>query len=129
MEEILKLANELGLRIRGTEVVERFEDISAKLESDKESKELLEEYVNVMQEFQEKEAEGAVIEVEEKNRIKELNEKVSKNQLIKEYIATQTYYVNMMMQIQKAISEPKGDPIKKSKIISPGSSGKIITGV
>jgi cell fate (sporulation/competence/biofilm development) regulator YlbF (YheA/YmcA/DUF963 family) len=129
MEEILKKANELGLMIKGTEIHNRFEEMSNKIENDKEAKSLLEEYVKVTQEFQEKESAGNPIEVEEKKKIKELSEKVAQNQLIKEFIATQTYFYNMMIQIQNAISDPKGEPIKESKIITPGGGGKIITGI
>ena len=129
MEEILKKANELGLMIKGTEISMRFEDLSKQLDSDQDSKSLLEEYAKCSKEYQEKEEKGDVIEVGEKQKLQEVSEKVSENQLIKEYIATSSYFINMMMQIQKAISEPEGEPIKKSKIISPESSGKIITGV
>ena len=129
MEDILKKANELGLMIKGTEIAQRFSELSKMLESDKENRELLEEYINAMNEYHEKESEGRQIEVEEKTKIKELTEKVSENQLIKEYIATHSYFINMMMQVQEAISEPKGEPIAESKIIKPGNSGKIITGV
>ncbi len=129
MEELIKKANELGLMIKGTEIASRFEELSKKLDNDLKAKNLLEEYINVMQSFQEKESKGSAIEVDEKKKIQELSEEVAKNQLIKEYIATQTYFYNMMVQIQNAISDPKGEPIKESKIITPGSSGKIITGV
>lgn len=128
MEEILKKANELGLMIRGTEISARFEEISKKIENDKDAKTLLEEYIQAMQEFEEKEASGRPIEAEEKKKMQDLSEKVSQNQLIKEFIATQTYFYNLMMQIQNAISDPKGEPIKESKIITPGG-GKIITGI
>ena len=129
MEEILKKANELGLMIKGTEVAQRFEELSKQLEKDKASKELLEEYVAVMNQYSEKESKGETIEVEEKNKVKELSEKVTENNLIKEYIATHSYFINMMMQIQQAISEPKGEPIKESKIIKPNNTGKIITDI
>lgn len=129
MEEIIKKANELGLMIKGTDISMRFEELSKKVSGDEESKSLLEDYIKLMQEFQEKESRGAAIEVEEKNKLKEMSEKVSGNELLKEYIATQTYFINLMMQIQQAISEPKGDPIRPSKIVTPGSSGKIITSV
>ena len=129
MDEILKKANELGLMIKGTDVSMRFEELSKKLNSDVESKTLLEEYIKLMQNYQEKESQGKVIEVEEKNKLKEMSEKVSENDLLKEYIATQTYLINMMMQIQQAISEPKGDPIRPSKIVTPESPGKIITDI
>jgi len=32
-----------------------------------------------------------------------------------------------MMQIQKVISEPVGEPIEQSRIIKPNTGGKIIT--
>ncbi len=129
MEEILKKANELGLMIKGSDLSVRFEEISKKIDNDKEAKSLLEEYAKATQEFQEKESSGRPIEVEEKKKITELSEKVSQNQLIKEFIATQTYFYNMMIQIQNTISDPKGEPIKESKIITPGTGGKIITGI
>ena len=129
MEEIIKKANELGLMIKGTEVYTRFEELAKKLEADSEARGLLEEYAKATQAIQEKEADGSVIEVEEKQKLQELNDKVSESDLIKEYIATNTYYLNMVMQIQKAISEPEGEPIKESKIIKPGDSGKIITDI
>ncbi|MBN2401274.1 MAG: YlbF family regulator [Spirochaetes bacterium] len=129
MEEILKKANELGLMIKGSEISSRFEEISKQIENDSEAKKLLEDYIKMTQEFQEKEASGRPIEVEEKQKIQDISEKVSQNQLIKEFIATQTYFYNMMIQIQNVISDPKGDPIKDSKIITPGGGGKIITGI
>lgn len=129
MEEILKKANELGLMIKGTDVYRRFEELAKQLEADEEARNLLEEYAKVSQEYHEKEQSGASIEVEEKQRVQDLNDKISESQLIKEYIATNTYYLNMLMQIQKAISEPQGEPIKESKIVTPDNSGKIITDI
>ena len=129
MDEIIKKANELGLMIKGTEVYARFEDLSEKLEADEKSRDLLEEYAIASQEFHEKEEAGVAIEVADKTKLQELNDKVSQNQLIKEYIATNTYYLNMLMMIQKVISEPEGEPIKESRIIKPAAGGKIITGI
>ena len=129
MEEILKKANELGLMIKGSEISARFEEVSKKVENDKEAKDLLEEYIKAMQEFEEKETSGHPVEVDDKKKMQDLSEKVSRNDLIKEFVATQNYFYNMMVQIQNAISEPKGEPIKASKIITPGSNGKIITGI
>jgi cell fate (sporulation/competence/biofilm development) regulator YlbF (YheA/YmcA/DUF963 family) len=129
MDEIIKKANELGLMIKGTEVYARFEELSNKLEADEKSRDLLEEYAIASQEFHEKEEAGAPIEVAEKKMFQELNDKISQNQLIKEYIATNTYYMNLLMMIQKVISEPEGEPIKESRIIKPANGGKIITGI
>jgi cell fate (sporulation/competence/biofilm development) regulator YlbF (YheA/YmcA/DUF963 family) len=129
MEEILEKANELGLMIQGTDIYKRYMEISKKLEGDENAKSLLEEYIQFSDEMYRKEKAGTVIEVDEKQKLQELNEKISGNQLIKEFIATQTYYLNMTMQIQKAINEPEGDLIEQSRIIKPDDSGKIITDI
>jgi cell fate (sporulation/competence/biofilm development) regulator YlbF (YheA/YmcA/DUF963 family) len=127
MDEILKKANELGLMIRGTEIFRRFDELSKKLEADEESRSLLEKYAALSDEIHDKELSGEAINPEDKKALEDMSGKLSKSVLVKEYIATQSYYVNMLMQIQKIISEPAGDPITESKIITPGSTGKIIT--
>ncbi len=127
MEELIKKANELGLMIKGTGLYKRYEEMSRKLEADADAKALLDEYGRLSEQLQEKEAQGAPIEVAEKQSMQEMVEKVTANQLIKEYIATQSYFFNLMMHVQKAISEPQGEPIEESKIIKPGQPGKIIT--
>ncbi len=129
MEEIIKKANELGLMIRGTELFKRYEEVSKKLEADAASKKLLEEFAQASEEVYQKEISGMPIEVDDKKRLQGLNDKVSQNDLLKEYIATQTYFMNLMMQIQKVISEPKGEPIEQSRIIKPNAPNKIITGI
>jgi cell fate (sporulation/competence/biofilm development) regulator YlbF (YheA/YmcA/DUF963 family) len=127
MEEILKKANELGLMIRGTEIFRRFDELSKKLEADNEARSLLEKYAALSDEIHDKELSGEAVNPEDKKALEDMSEKLSKSILVKEYIATQSYYVNMLMQIQKIISEPVGDPITESKIITPGSTSKIIT--
>ena len=127
MEELLAKANELGLMIKGTELYKRLVDISGKIDRDEPAKALLEEYISVSEELHYKEQTGQPIEAEEKKKIKELSERAAQSDLIKEYIATQSYYMNLMMQIQKAISEPVGEPIAESRIIKPTEGGKIIT--
>lgn len=127
MEVLFEKANELGLMIKGTEVYRRLVDVSGKIDKDETAKALLEEYISASELLHYKEQMGQPIEVEEKKKIKELSERAAESGLIKEYIATQSYYMNMMMQIQKAISEPVGEPIEESRIIKPTEGGKIIT--
>ncbi|MFH0974485.1 MAG: YlbF family regulator [Spirochaetota bacterium] len=129
MEEILKKANELGLMIKGSEITQRLEEITKRLDQDNEAKKMVDEYIKLSQDLQRKETAGILIEDDENKKIQELSEKMSVNEIIKEYIATQNYFMNMMMQVQNVISDPKGEPIKESKIITPGSSGKIFTGI
>ncbi|HON78649.1 MAG TPA: YlbF family regulator [Spirochaetota bacterium] len=127
MEEILAKANELGLMIKGSEVYTRFADLSQQIENNDEARVLLEEFVQKSNELSEKEKAGHPVEVHEKEEITELSEKVAANDLIKEFIATQTYYYNLVIMVQKIINDPQGDPITESKIVKPGNPGKIIT--
>lgn len=127
MEELLQKANELGLMIKGTDLYKRLVDITLRIDQDAPAKALLEEYINFSEQLHYKEQMGQPIEVDEKKKIKELSDKASESSLIKEYIATQSYYLNLMMQVQKAISEPEGEPIEPSRIIKPNEGGKIIT--
>ncbi|MFW5862126.1 MAG: YlbF family regulator [Spirochaetota bacterium] len=127
MEEIISRANELGLMIKGTDVYNRYVEVVKKLEQNQESRKLLEEFAQLSETIQQKEGTGQPVEVEEKQKLEELSAKVSEDELLKEFITAQSYYMNLMMMIQKAISEPEGEPIRESKIVKPNQPGKIIT--
>ncbi len=129
MEEILKKANELGLMIKGSDLYRRFSELSKKLEADQSARSLLEEYLSHSERLMEKEEKGLPIEVEEKKQLEELGKKVSESDLIKEYIATQTYFFNLLMKVQEIINNPEGEPTPESRIIKPGNPGSIITDI
>lgn len=127
MEEILKKANELGLMIKGSDLYRRFSELSKKLEADQAARTLLEQYISHSEALMEKEEKGLPIEVDEKKKLEELGKQVSESDLIKEYIATQTYFFNLLMKVQEIINNPEGEAIPESRIIKPGGSGSIIT--
>ncbi len=129
MEEILKKANELGLMIQGSDLYQRFNELSKKIEADQGARTLLEQYISYNETIMEKEEKGLPIEVDEKKKLEELGKQVSESTLIKEYIATQTYFFNLLMKVQEIINNPQGDPIPESRIIKPNASGKIITDI
>ncbi len=104
MEEILKKANELGMILKKSGIYSNYEKLSAELEADPDSKTLLEEYLNLFEEMHKKEAGGGIIEVEEKEKLAEIQKRVSENRLIIEYIDAKNSYVNILMEIQKLVS-------------------------
>jgi cell fate (sporulation/competence/biofilm development) regulator YlbF (YheA/YmcA/DUF963 family) len=104
MEELLEKANELGRMLKDTEVYSKYEKLSADLEADQDAKSLLEEYLNLFEEMHKKELGGFPIEVHEKEKITEVQKRVTENQLIVEYIDAKNRYVNLLMEIQKAVS-------------------------
>lgn len=126
MENILKKAHELGHLLNNNEIVMRFRELSEQLDKDEDSKKLLEELVIASQEYEKKTREGAVIEVEEKQKISDLQNKAKENELISEFMATQTYYFSILSQVNEAIANPQGEPPKDSNIILPNDNDKNI---
>lgn len=126
MEEILKKANELGHLLNQNEIVRRYRDLAKQLEENETSRQLLEEFAQLSQEYQRKEQAGGVIEVEEKQKLRELEEKVRSDSLIAQFLATQGYYMTILSQVNEAISNPKGEPPATSNIILPNQASKII---
>ncbi len=129
MEEILKKANELGLMIKDSDLYRRFSELSKNIEADQAARTLLEQYISFSEKLMEKEEKGLAIEVDEKKKLEDLGKQVSESNLIKEYIATQTYFFNLLMKVQEIINNPQGDPIPESRIIKPTASGGIITDI
>ncbi len=104
MEEILKKANELGVMLKNSGIYSHYEKLSAELEADADSKNLLDEYMSLFEEMQKKESGGGIIEIEEKDTLGEIQKRVSENRLIIEYIDAKNSYVKILMEIQKLVS-------------------------
>lgn len=126
MEKILKKANELGHLLKQNDIVKRFRELADKLEKDEEAKSIIDELLKATQLFQEKEQAGEPIEVDDKKAIAELQEKAKNNSLVSEFMATQSYYISLLSQINEAIANPQGEPPKDSNIILPDSDKGII---
>lgn len=126
MEKILEAANRLGHLLAQNDIVKRYTEILEKLHQDEESKNLLDEYIVFLNEYRRKEEEGTAIEVEDKKKLADLNEKVKKSEIINEFMATQGYYMNIMQQVNEKIARPEGDPPKESSIITPDDDKRII---
>jgi cell fate (sporulation/competence/biofilm development) regulator YlbF (YheA/YmcA/DUF963 family) len=126
MEKILEAANNLGHLLRKNEIVKRYGEIAEKLENDEEAKKLLDEYAAFTAEFREKEEAGGTIEVDEKKKLTEFNDRIKENAIISEFIATQAYYMNILQQVNEAIANPKGEPPRESTIITPDDNKGII---
>ena len=123
MEKILEKANELGHLLQQHEIVQRFRDLSGKLERDEASRKLLDEAAEATHRIQELERSGKPIEPEEKQRMEELEQKMKANSMINEFLATQAYYMQMLTQVNEVIGNPTGPPPKESSIILPDDPG------
>lgn len=127
LEKILQKANELGHLLAQNEIVKRYRELAAKLDNASESRALLGDYVEALRDYDSKVRTGSVIEVEEKRKVADLEEKIRSDSILKEFLATQGYYLHLMEQVNDAIADPKGAPPKDSPIIVPGQGPRIIT--
>jgi len=109
-EKIIEAANQLGHFLKKNDIVIRFKELSEKLDKDKESQKLINEFMEVSRAYHEKETKGEAIEVEDKRLMTELSEKVKQNDLLTEFFATQSYYMALMQQVNEVISNPTGEP-------------------
>jgi cell fate (sporulation/competence/biofilm development) regulator YlbF (YheA/YmcA/DUF963 family) len=120
LDKILQKANELGHLIHHHEIVRRFRSLAERLEQDETARNLLDDLAQISQELHEKQSAGQPIEPEDKRRLAEIEEKVKANSLLSEFLATQSYYLHLMDQINYRISHPEGEPPRDSGIILPG---------
>ncbi len=110
MEEILKLAKELGIMLRSTDLYCNLMSISKELNSDKGSKDLFEEYVSFAENIRQREIDGDIIEAYEKERLNDLSSLVRNNELIVRYIEAKNRYIELLEKIQNEVSaDENGD--------------------
>lgn len=126
MEKIIKKANELGHLLNQNDIVKRFRELTEQMEKDEEAQEILNELLSASQAYQLKEEKGETIEVEEKKKLSDLQEKAKGNNLVGEFLATQTYYISLLHQVNEVIANPQGEPPKDSNIIVPDQDKGII---
>ena len=105
MEEILRVANELGQMIQETEVFRDFQKYSAELEENESSRGLLERYSAAAEEIHDREQRGDIVEVWEKEKLRELSEEVTADEFLMAYVKVREEYLGLLMTIQRAIGE------------------------
>ncbi len=123
LEKILQKANELGHLLLRHEIVQRYHALAQKLDASESSSKLLEEHATAARAVYEMQQAGETVPPEEEARLAELEEKVRQDQLIREFLATEGYYVHLMRQVQELMTRPRGEPPPQSDIIVPGQGG------
>ena len=126
LEKVLEAANTLGHLLKQNEIVKRYQALAVQIDEDEEARALLEEIAEAADTLRAKEQSGGVIEIEEKKRMQELEEKIQNHPVISDFIATQTYYMSLMTQVNQTIADPQGEPPRDSLIVTPDDAPKII---
>ena len=103
MEEILKLAGDLGQAIRRHPRYATLRAADARVRADTSATDALDAYNKAATEIARKERAGQPIEVEDKHRLERLHQVVAANDTIKAFMAAQADYAELMRKMNDAI--------------------------
>ena len=103
MEEILEIASKLGAAIANHNRYKIFKEAEEQLKKDDEARGISEELEKQSRKVHELEKDLKPVEVEDKNRLQQLKEKVASNQSIQNFLKVQTDYVELMTKANKRI--------------------------
>ncbi len=107
-QEILKAATDLGKLIASHEAAKKVEGAIGKLQADVEAQRLLNDFNRAVQAVSEKEAQGKPIEVADKHKLQELQNKVVKNAVLRDFQLAQMDYLDLMRKVDEAMSGQPG---------------------
>ncbi len=106
-EQIIDAARELGKMIGAHETAKKLETIAKKLEADVEAQRVLNDHNRHLQTLAEKEQAGTPIEVEDKQKLEQLQNQVAQNSLLREFQMVQMDYLDLMRRVEAAmVSRP-----------------------
>jgi cell fate (sporulation/competence/biofilm development) regulator YlbF (YheA/YmcA/DUF963 family) len=102
-EEVLKLAAQLGEAIRRHQRYVKLRETDERVRGDKSATDALDAYNKAAEELSRKERSGRPIEVEDKRRLRSLQETVAANEAIKAFMVSQADYAELMRKMNDAI--------------------------
>lgn len=122
--EILNAARDLGKLIRTHDAAAKFEKTVEALQKDVEAQRVLSDYNRHLNSLAEKEAHGRAIEVEDKRKLEQLQQKVIMNPLLQKFQMAQMDYLDLMRKVDEAMTGdmegtmPQGGPA--APLVNPG---------
>ena len=106
-QEIVQAAQALGKLIATHPAAARFESVMHRLQQDTEAQRALNDLNRLGEKLAQKEMQGQPIEVAEKRQLEQLRARVSTNLLLGEVQMAQMDYLDLMRQVDEAISGPE----------------------
>lgn len=103
-QEILASARELGKLIATHPAAVKFEDIVQKLQADVEAQRLMTDLNRHIEALGEKEAQGKPIEVADKRKLEDLQNKMIRHPLLSQFQMVQMDYLDLMRQVDEALT-------------------------
>ena len=103
MQDLLEQAKKLGQMIADDQRTKSLKDMQDNLDKDEDAKQLLQDYQQQMEKITELEQTGKPIEVEDKHKLRDIEEKMAVNETIKQITIKQVEFVNMMNKVKAEI--------------------------
>ena len=109
-QEILAAARDLGKLIGDHEAAKKVARAAGQLNDDTEAQRVLNDYQRQAQAVAEKEAQRKPVEVADKRQLEALHEELIRNALLREFQMAQMDYIDLMRQVDDAISGTPSTP-------------------
>ncbi len=125
-QEIVDAAGELGKKISTHAAAQKLEGIIKQLQEDVDAQRLMTDYQRQMAAIAEKEAGGQPIEVEDKQKLEQLQGEVIRHPLLRDFQLAQMDYLDLMRQVDSAIAGggPQAAPAAaQSPLVNPDVAG------
>ena len=103
MEELIALARQLGQQISAHERTQQLKQVQKKVDADGEAAKLVQAYQEQMQHLADLERRNKPIEVDDKRKLRDLEEKIAAHPTLGELTRRQVDFVEMMRKIKDAI--------------------------
>ncbi len=104
-EEIITAAKRLGSMISSTPAVKNYIELTRQLELDVSARSLIEQFEQLVEVLQQKEAAMQPIDITEKQKFQSLQQSMSIHPLLNKLSAAQGHYIELMKKVQDAINK------------------------
>lgn len=124
VQEILQLAEKLGKAIADSPQAARLDEARRKLDDQPEVRELIGQLNKQAQKIGELEQQNKPVEVEDKQKLREIQSKLVAQDVFKTYQSAQVDYMDLMTKVSQQIRAPMGaaDPGAEGEATPPGPS-------
>lgn len=109
MDDTVELSERLGRAIAGSPQAARLHAARDALKAQKEVEQTLKDYQVQADKINALQQENKPVEVEDKHKLQELEDKLFGSEVFKEFTAAQVEYVDMMRKINQAIQKHLGE--------------------
>jgi len=105
MEKVIEMARQLGEKLATHERTLLLKQAQKAVSADPAAIELIKQYEEQAKKIQQLQEEQKPIEVEDKHKLREIEEKISTNATLKEMTRRQVDFVEMMRKVKEAIDK------------------------